>query len=150
MRPPETGWRCAGAGLRSGAARLDLRSGFRLLKTSGPLAIGVFLLFEFMAAEDVEIEDEDAHILRGVTRMERRMTAGGVVEHRGCGFRAASVHQYREDLQAAGFDVVSCHEAWSRALPFGMVLAQVAPTSTSVPLAAAAGGAPRTADPSRP
>jgi SAM-dependent methyltransferase len=72
---------------------------------------GAFYLFSHVTGGDVEIGDEDEHILRSVASLERRWVPRirTRLPMRGCGFRSASLRQYAAELEAAGFEVVKAH-----------------------------------------
>jgi hypothetical protein len=59
----------------------------------------------------VKVEDEEREILRSVSLVQKRFVAnnGRPVATRGCGFRNASLLQYRSELESAGFHVLKEH-----------------------------------------
>jgi ubiquinone/menaquinone biosynthesis C-methylase UbiE len=72
---------------------------------------GCFFLFQCVAGRDVIVEDEELEIFRSVTLVQKRFIAnnGTAIAERGCGFRHASLRQYHEELEAAGFEVLDEH-----------------------------------------
>ena len=81
-----------------------------------------------MSPRDVHIADEQRHVLESITLVEERgfSVDGHSVKVRGCGYRTASLGQYKEELSAEGFEVVREHDRWSSEAPFGMLLARLA------------------------
>jgi len=101
--------------------RRYLRSVRRILRSGG-----VFFLFNRVASRNVRLLDEDAAILRSITLMQTRWRAndGSCLNVRGCGFRNASMPQYRQELEASGFEIVRSHRGWGRHRRFAMLLAR--------------------------
>jgi len=102
--------------------RRYLKSVRRVLRAGG-----IFFLFNRVTSRDFKISDEDTHILRSVTLVQKRWIAniGTYVKVRGCGFRNASIRQYRQELEAAGFELVRNHRGWGKHRSFVMLLARV-------------------------
>jgi ubiquinone/menaquinone biosynthesis C-methylase UbiE len=100
----------------------------RYLATVGRIlkAGGVFFLFQRVALADVAIVDEEQEILKSVTLVQKRFSGnqGSAVKLRGCGFRNASLRQYRQELTEAGFEVLADYHDGRAHKPFAMVLAR--------------------------
>ncbi len=105
--------------VRAEHRRRYLKSVRRILRPGGS-----FFLFNRVAFRDVRITDEDADIARGITWLEKRRFGNGRnnLNIRGTGFRNASMRQYRQELEAAGFDLVHAHRVWLRYRPYWVVL----------------------------
>jgi ubiquinone/menaquinone biosynthesis C-methylase UbiE len=88
---------------------------------------GVFFLFNRVSSRDVRISDENAHILRSITLVQKRWKANNssYLKVRGCGFRNASMRQYRRELEARGFDLVRTYRGDGEHRPFGTIVARV-------------------------
>lgn len=87
---------------------------------------GCFFLFQRVAGQDVTVDDEEREILRSVTLVQKRFIAnnGTAIAERGCGFRNASLRQYRQELQTAGFEVLAEHHGTGAHAGFAMLLAR--------------------------
>jgi ubiquinone/menaquinone biosynthesis C-methylase UbiE len=86
----------------------------------------VFFLFQRVSPSDVQLEDEELEILRSVTLVQKRFVAnnGQALAVRGCGFRNASLRQYHQELESAGFQVLTDHHDGGAHQLFAMVLAR--------------------------
>jgi ubiquinone/menaquinone biosynthesis C-methylase UbiE len=96
-----------------------LKSVRRILRPGGS-----FFLFNRVAIRDVRITDEDADIARSITWQEKHRVDNGRnnLNIRGSGFRNASMRQYKQELEAAGFDLVRSHRVWFRYRPYWVML----------------------------
>jgi hypothetical protein len=96
---------------------------------------GTFFLFQRVSQNDVELEDEEREILRSVTLVQKRFIAnnGQALAVRGCGFRNASLRQYRQELESAGFQVLADHHDGGAHQLFAMLLARTPLESTLNP-----------------
>lgn len=89
---------------------------------------GVFFIFNRVASRDIKIADEEAYIMRHLTTVEQKHqidSDGTYVKVRWCGFRSASMRQYRQEIEAAGFEVVRERDGSRAHPPMGMLLARV-------------------------
>ncbi len=87
---------------------------------------GCFFLYQRVAERDVIIEDEELEIFRSVTLVQKRFIAnnGTPIAERGCGFRNASLRQYHQELEAAGFEVLDEHSRYGSHARFAMMVAR--------------------------
>lgn len=87
---------------------------------------GALFLFQQVVDHDVELRDEEQEILKSITLVQKRFVAndGKTIELRGCGFRSASIRQYRQELVDHGFELVSDYTDGERHRGFAMLLAR--------------------------
>lgn len=88
-----------------------------------------FFLFNRVSLLDVRITDEDWHLLKHVTLIEKRFLKkdNSSFVFRNPGFRNASLSQYVQELESAGFEIVYSHRIWEKFSPFWIALVAKVP-----------------------